>query len=226
MMNLLNFLGGGIRKTAGPGEGTASTTELAKFQAMAESWWDPEGPFKPLHRFNPVRIRYIRDHLAAHFGRDVTAARPFAGLSLLDIGCGGGLLAEPMARLGFAVTGIDALDKNVRVATLHAAGAGLAVTYRQATVERLAEESVVFDAVLNMEVVEHVADQTLFLATAADLVAPKGAMVVATLNRTAQSFLLAKIGAEYILRWLPAGTHDWRHFVRPSELAMTLRSII
>ncbi len=206
-----------------PGEATVSVTELAKFKAMAESWWDPDGKFKPLHRFNPVRIRYIRDHLAAHLGRDAVVPQPFTGLSLLDIGCGGGLLSEPMVRLGFSVAGIDALDRNIQVAKLHATGVGLAIDYRHTTVERLAAEGASFDAVLNMEVVEHVANQSLFLTTAAALVAPGGVMVVATLNRTPKSFLLAKIGAEYILRWLPAGTHDWRRFVRPSELAAGLR---
>ncbi|VBB69156.1 3-demethylubiquinone-9 3-methyltransferase [invertebrate metagenome] len=203
---------------------TVAESELAKFGAMAGSWWNPDGEFRPLHALNPIRIRYIRDELAAHFGRDIKARQPFCGLSLLDIGCGGGLLAEPMARLGFSVTGIDALEKNIQVAKIHAAGAGLSITYHCTTVEYLsAQGSPAFDAVLNMEVVEHVAKQSLFLSTAATLVAPGGMMVVATLNRTLQSLLLAKICAEYILRWLPIGTHDWQRFVLPSELAAGLR---
>lgn len=206
-----------------PATPTVSPEELAKFMAMAESWWDPAGKFKPLHQFNPVRIEYIRDRLAAHFGRDPSRPLPFAGLTLLDIGCGGGLLSEPMTRLGFAVTGVDALERNVQVAGLHAEAAGLAIDYRHATAEELAERGEAFDAVLNMEVVEHVADRDLFMATTAGLVRPGGAMVAATLNRTVKSLLLAKIGAEYVLRWLPRGTHDWRKFVRPSELATGLR---
>ncbi|MEO5373793.1 MAG: bifunctional 2-polyprenyl-6-hydroxyphenol methylase/3-demethylubiquinol 3-O-methyltransferase UbiG [Alphaproteobacteria bacterium] len=204
---------------------------MAKFRAMAETWWDPDGQFKPLHRFNPVRIAYIRDRLAAHFGRDAGSPQPFAGLRLLDVGCGGGLLAEPMSRLGFAVTGVDALERNIQVARLHAEASGLAIDYRQATAEDLAARGEAFDVVLNMEVVEHVADRDLFMATTAALVrpggtpggAPGGAMIAATLNRTVKSLLLAKVGAEYVLRWLPAGTHDWRRFVKPSELAIGLR---
>ncbi len=205
-----------------PGETTISA-ELTKFQALAENWWDPDGAFRTLHEFNPVRIRYIRDQLAAHFGRDGMVRQPFQGLSLLDIGCGGGLLAEPMARLGFRVTGIDALDSNIQVARIHAAESGIPMIYRCATAEDLKKENVTFDAVLSMEVVEHVARQSFFLSTAATLVAPGGMMVIATINRTFYSLILAKIFAEYILRWLPIGTHDWRRFVRPSELAAGLR---
>jgi 2-polyprenyl-6-hydroxyphenyl methylase/3-demethylubiquinone-9 3-methyltransferase len=197
--------------------------EIARFSAIAESWWDPAGEFRPLHRFNPTRLEFIRDRLAAHFGRDPRALRPFAGLRLLDIGCGGGLLAEPMARLGFEVTGIDAAEKNIGVARLHAAAGGLAIDYRVAAAEALADAGERFDAVLNMEVVEHVAEPMLFLGAAAALVRPGGAMVAATLNRTPKSFLLAIVGAEYLLGWLPRGTHRWGKFLRPSELVAGLR---
>ncbi len=207
----------------GLGKTTISATELAKFKSLAGKWWDTDGEFRTLHELNPVRIRYIRDQLAAHFSRDVMVRQPFHGLSLLDIGCGGGLLAEPLARLGFSVTGIDALDSNIQVARIHAAEAGLPMAYRCATAEDLNKENVTFDAVISMEVVEHVARQSFFLKTAATLVAPGGMMVIATINRTLHSLILAKVCAEYILRWLPIGTHDWWRFVRPSELAAGLR---
>ncbi len=198
--------------------------EVAKFSALAEEWWDPAGKFRPLHKLNPTRLGFIRDRAAARFGRDPGAERPLAGLSLLDIGCGGGLLAEPLSRLGAKVTGIDASARNVNIATLHAAQSGLEIDYRHATAEDLAAASEAFDLVLNMEVVEHVADLGAFLAASAALVKPGGAMVVATLNRTPKAFLLAVVGAEYLLRWLPRGTHDWRRFVRPSELVGALRA--
>ena len=197
--------------------------EVAKFRAIADAWWDPAGKFRPLHRLNPTRIAYIRDRAAAHFGRDPKAARPLAGLRLLDIGCGGGLLAEPMARLGAAVVGIDVAQRNIAVAKLHAATSGLAIDYRVATAETLAAAGERFDLLLNMEVVEHVAEPAAFLATTVQLLAPGGMMVLATLNRTAKSFALAIVGAEYLLGWLPRGTHDWRRFLRPSEIARMLR---
>jgi len=192
--------------------------EMAKFTRMAAEWWDPNGKFAPLHKFNPVRLQFIRDLAAGRFDRDPRAIRPFEGLALLDIGCGGGLLSEPMARLGFDVLGADPLEKNVKTAAAHAAGAGLNVRYRTTTAEELATEGARFDVVLNMEVVEHVADLGAFLKTCATLIAPGGCMVVATLNRTLKSLALAKIGAEYVLRWLPPGTHDWNRFVTPPEL--------
>ncbi len=203
--------------------------EIAKFAALAGEWWDPAGKFAPLHRLNPARLTFIRDRIAAHAGRDPLAERPLAGLRVLDIGCGGGLLCEPMARLGAAVTGIDAAEKNVAVADEHAAEAGLDIDYRHGTAEALAAETRAgngagFDLVLNMEVVEHVADVAAFLQASAALVGPGGAMVLATLNRTAKSFALAIVGAEYLLRWLPRGTHDWRRFLRPSELVAYLRA--
>lgn len=208
-------------------EGTAAASvdpeEIAKFTAMAEAWWDPDGKFRPLHRFNPVRLEYIRDRLCRHFGRNPKDERPLAGLRLLDIGCGGGLLSEPLARLGAEMTGLDAAEKNIRIAALHAAESKLDIDYRHATAEDLAAAGDTFDAVLNMEVVEHVADVDSFLGASAALVRPGGVMVVATLNRTPKSFLLAIVGAEYVLRWLPRGTHEWRRFVRPSELSQGLR---
>ena len=197
--------------------------ELAKFTAMAESWWDPRGKFAPLHKLNPVRIAFIRDRILDHFAADRTAGTPLAGLRLLDVGCGGGLLAEPMARLGAAVTGIDAAPRNIAVARLHAAQSGLAIDYRSDPAERLAAAGERFDIVLALEVIEHVADVDAFLGACASLLDERGLLVVATLNRTAKAFALAIVGAEYLLGWLPRGTHDWRRFVRPSELAAGLR---
>ncbi len=197
--------------------------EVAKFTAMAESWWDPEGKFAPLHKFNPVRLKFIHDTAAAHFDRAGAGLHPFKGLSLLDIGCGGGLLSEPMARLGFAVTGADASEKNVKIAGTHAGIEGLKIDYRVATAEMLADEDQSFDVVLNMEVVEHVADLPGYLAACARLVKPGGLMFVATLNKTLKSLALAKIGAEYVLRWVPAGTHDWNRFIEPKRLNALLQ---
>jgi 2-polyprenyl-6-hydroxyphenyl methylase/3-demethylubiquinone-9 3-methyltransferase len=192
--------------------------EIAKFSAMAAEWWDPAGKFAPLHKFNPVRLGFIRDTAAAHFRRDPKSLRPFKGLALLDIGCGGGLLSEPMARLGFAVMGADASEKNVKTAATHAAASGLPVTYRATTAEALAVEGHAFDVILNMEVVEHVADLPSFLASCAAMLKPGGIMFVATLNKTLKSFALAKVGAEYVLGWLPRGTHDWSRFIPPATL--------
>ena len=203
-----------------PNTATASPEEVARFQAMADAWWDAEGDFKPLHQLNPPRLSFMRDKLLEHFDRDGTSARPFQGLSLLDVGCGGGLLSEPLARLGFAVTGIDAGEKNIAVARLHAEHSGLAIDYRCAMPEQLTER---FDVVMAMEVVEHVPDVGAFLSAATDRLKPGGAFLGATLNRNAKSLALAIVGAEYLLRWLPRGTHDWRKFVRPSELAAALR---
>ncbi|MFC0634395.1 bifunctional 2-polyprenyl-6-hydroxyphenol methylase/3-demethylubiquinol 3-O-methyltransferase UbiG [Brevundimonas balnearis] len=197
--------------------------DVARFSALAATWWDPKGPFAPLHKFNPARLDVLRREAVDRFGRDPSAIRPFEGLSLIDIGCGGGLLAEPMRRMGFAVTGVDASEKNIGTARQHAAEQGLDIDYRAATVEQLvAEGAGPFDVVLNMEVVEHVADPKRFLLDSASLLKPGGMMVVATLNRTLRSLALAKIGAEYVLRWLPAGTHDWRQFLKPDEIRLML----
>lgn len=203
---------------------TVDPGEIAKFSAMADEWWDPDGKFRPLHMLNPVRLQFIRDRIALRHDRDPIADRPLAGLTILDIGCGGGLLCEPLTRLGAEVTGIDASEKIISIATLHAEESGLGIDYRHTTAEALAETGAQFDVVLNMEVVEHVADVTAFIAASAALVKPGGAMLAATLNRTPKSYLFAIVGAEYVLRWLPRGTHDWRKFVRPSELAAALRA--
>lgn len=196
--------------------------EVAKFSALADRWWDARGPFRPLHKFTPVRMRYIRDRLTAHFGRDPRAPRPLAGLKVLDVGCGGGLVSEPLARLGATVTGIDASRPNIEAARLHAADLAFAIDYRHAAAEDLAEAGEQYDAVLALEIVEHVADPDAFLAALARLVRPGGAAVVATLNRTSRSYLLAIIGAEYVLGWLPRGTHDWNRFMKPAELVSGL----
>jgi len=193
--------------------------EVAKFARLAADWWNPDGPMKPLHRINPVRIGYIRDRICAHFDRDPLRAKPLAGLRLLDVGCGAGLLCEPMRRLGAEVTGIDPAGENLMIARRHAAEAGLDITYRDETIEALAAARESFDAVLAMEVVEHVPDVRGFVAAAAGCVAPGGTLVMSTLNRTLRSFALAIVGAEYVLRWLPRGTHDWERFVTPAELS-------
>jgi 2-polyprenyl-6-hydroxyphenyl methylase/3-demethylubiquinone-9 3-methyltransferase len=198
--------------------------EVAKFSAIAAEWWDPTGKFAPLHKFNPVRLSFLKGEAAAHFGRDARSLRPFEGLTLLDIGCGGGLLSEPMARLGFAVTGADASERNIGTAKAHAAQSGLEIDYRAVTAEELAAEGRSYDVVLNMEVVEHVADVQAYLAACARLVRPGGITVVATMNKTLKSLALAKIGAEYVLGWLPRGTHDWNRFIPPAELRAMLEN--
>jgi 2-polyprenyl-6-hydroxyphenyl methylase / 3-demethylubiquinone-9 3-methyltransferase len=203
--------------------GTVDPSEVTRFSALAETWWDPKGPMGPLHKLNPTRLRFLRDRLGAQFGRDSRSLQPFEGRSLLDIGCGGGLVAEPLARLGFAVTGIDAAEANIAVARGHARAGGLAIDYRCAAAETLAAEDTRFDAVLALEVVEHVADLDLFLEAAARLLRPGGVIIASTLNRTATSFLVAIVGAEYVLGWLPRGTHRWDRFLRPSELTAALR---
>jgi 2-polyprenyl-6-hydroxyphenyl methylase / 3-demethylubiquinone-9 3-methyltransferase len=201
---------------------SVDAAEVAKFSALAEEWWDPSGKFAPLHKFNPVRLGFIRDTAAAHSARDPRSLRPFEGLSLLDIGCGGGLLSEPMARLGFRVLGADASERNVKTAAAHASTSGLDIDYRATTAEDLASEGLTFDVVLNMEVVEHVADLGAYLTACAGLIRPGGVMFVATLNKTLKSLALAKIGAEYVLGWLPRGTHDWSRFIEPAKLQAML----
>ncbi|NWG71695.1 MAG: bifunctional 2-polyprenyl-6-hydroxyphenol methylase/3-demethylubiquinol 3-O-methyltransferase UbiG [Parvularculaceae bacterium] len=197
---------------------TVDPAEIEKFSRLAAEWWDPNGKFRPLHKFNPVRLAYIRDAALAHFGRDGAAREPLAGLSLVDIGCGGGLVAEPMRRLGAEVTGIDASPRNIEVARLHARQAGLDIDYRATSVEDLAASGAKFDMVLNLEAVEHAADPKLFIEKSAELLKPGGLFVVATINRTLKAFALAKVGAEYVLGWLPRGTHDPRKFVKVEEL--------
>ncbi|MGN6549071.1 MAG: bifunctional 2-polyprenyl-6-hydroxyphenol methylase/3-demethylubiquinol 3-O-methyltransferase UbiG [Pararhizobium sp.] len=201
---------------------TIDPSEVDRFSALAQEWWNPAGKFKPLHKFNPVRLTYIRDKAAAHFGRDPRAPKPLEGLRLLDIGCGGGLLSEPMARMGAGVVGADASETNVEVAKIHAARSGVAVDYRAETAEALAEAGETFDIVLNMEVVEHVSDVDFFLASCAKMVRPGGLMFVATINRTMKAMALAIVGAEYVLGWLPRGTHQYGKLVRPDELEAPL----
>jgi 2-polyprenyl-6-hydroxyphenyl methylase / 3-demethylubiquinone-9 3-methyltransferase len=202
---------------------TIDPAEVAKFEAMAAEWWNPEGKFKPLHMLNPCRLDYITRQIAAEFDRDLTQSQPFAGLRLLDIGCGGGLLSEPMARLGADVVGADAAPRNIPVARLHAEQSGLKIDYRHTTAEYLAAAGEQFDTVLNMEVVEHVADPQAYLTACRDLLRPGGLMVCSTLNRNPKSFVMAIIGAEWVMRWLPKGTHDWQKFITPDELYALLR---
>ena len=197
---------------------TANPEDIAQFTALADQWWDAQGPFAPLHKLTPLRLTLVRDRLAAHFARDATRPAPFAGLRVLDVGCGGGLLCEPTTRLGARVTGIDAGAENIAAARDHAERVGLAIDYRATSVQEIAAGEERFDVVLNMEVVEHVADVGTFLTATAACLAPGGMMVTATLNRTAKSYALAIIGAEYVLRWLPRGTHQWSRFLRPAEL--------
>lgn len=201
---------------------TIDAQEVERFSALAQEWWNPNGKFRPLHKFNPVRLAYIRDNVAARFGRDPRAAKPFDGLRILDIGCGGGLLCEPMSRLGAEVVGADASETNIEVARLHAAESRVRVDYRATTAEELADAGETFDVILNMEVVEHVADVDLFIARCAEMVRPGGIMFVATINRTLKALGLAIIGAEYVLRWLPRGTHQYGRLVRPDELERAL----
>ena len=201
---------------------TIDAGEIERFSAMAAEWWDPNGKFRPLHKFNPVRLAYIRDQVAAHFGRDARAPKPFEGLRFLDIGCGGGLLCEPMARLGATMVGADAAETNIEVAKLHAAEAGVKIDYRATTAEALADAGEQFDVILNMEVVEHVADIGLFIGKCGEMLKPGGIMFVATINRTLKALGLAIIGAEYVLRWLPRGTHQFGKLVRPEELEKSL----
>lgn len=199
-------------------------SEIAKFEAMAAEWWDPKGKFKPLHMMNPIRLGYITTQIATEFGRDLKAPRPFEGLRLLDIGCGGGLLSEPMARLGAQVMGADAAPKNIEVARLHADQVGLDIDYRAETAEALLAAGESFDAVLAMEIVEHVAEPPAFVQACHDLLRPGGVLVMSTLNRTARSFAAAIVGAEWVMRWLPKGTHEWSRFITPEELAAMMQA--
>ena len=208
--------------TASAGKTTIDAREIAHFSAIADEWWAPKGKFAPLHALNPIRIRFIKEQAAARFGRDPKSARALEGLRVLDIGCGGGLLSEPMARLGADIVGADASETNISVAALHAREAGLAIDYRATTAEALAEAGETFDIVLAMEIVEHVADLDLFIAETARMVRPGGLMVLSTINRTPKAFLLAILGAEYVLRWLPRGTHSYEKLVKPRELAAAL----
>ncbi|WP_071675871.1 bifunctional 2-polyprenyl-6-hydroxyphenol methylase/3-demethylubiquinol 3-O-methyltransferase UbiG [Nioella nitratireducens] len=197
---------------------TVDDAEIAKFEAMAAEWWDPKGKFEPLHMMNPVRLDYITSQIAAEYGRDLHDDRPFEGLRILDIGCGGGLLSEPMARLGATVVGADAAERNIPVAQIHAEQSGLEIDYRHTTAEAMAAAGEQFDVVLNMEVVEHVADPLAYLTACQQLLKPGGLMLCSTINRNPKSFAMAIVGAEYVMRWLPKGTHDWQKFITPQEL--------
>jgi 2-polyprenyl-6-hydroxyphenyl methylase/3-demethylubiquinone-9 3-methyltransferase len=201
-----------------PNARSLDPAEVEKFSKIAAEWWNPKGKFAVLHVFNPVRLAYIKEQVTARFARDPYLKRPFEGLRFLDIGCGGGLLTEPMARLGADITGIDPSEKNIATARVHAQEQDLAIDYRAITAERLAEAGETYDVILNMEVIEHVADPQAFTATCAQLLKPHGLIFIATLNRTLKSFGLAIVGAEYVLGWLPKGTHQWEKFITPEEL--------
>ena len=203
-------------------DATVDEREVARFAALAAEWWDPRGRMGMLHKLNPTRLAYIRDAACRHFGRDPKARRCIDGLRVLDIGCGAGILCEPLSRLGATVVGADPAEANIAAARLHAERGGLTIDYRATTAERLAEAGETFDVVLAMEVVEHVADLAAFVRCCAGMVASGGLMITATLNRTFKSFALAIVGAEYVLRWLPRGTHQWSKFVTPDELAKYL----
>lgn len=203
--------------------GTADSEEVARFAAIAEEWWDANGKFRPLHQLAPVRLAFIRNHVVRHFGLDPAAREPFRGLNVLDVGCGGGLVSEPLARLGADVTAIDAAARNIDIAQVHADQSGLKINYRNIQPEDLANEGMVYDIVVSLEVVEHVADIDAFLIACSSMVRPGGGMVLSTINRTLKSLALAKFLAEYVLRWVPAGTHDWKKFLKPSEIASSLR---
>ncbi len=202
---------------------TVDPSEIAKFEAMAAEWWDPHGKFKPLHMLNPCRLDYITQQIAGEFDRDLKAPRPFEGLRLLDIGCGGGLLSEPMARLGAEVVGADAAEGNLPVARVHAEQSGLQIDYRHTTAEDMAAAGEQFDVVLNMEVVEHVADPLGFLTASQQLLKPGGLLICSTINRNPKSYAMAIFGAEVVMRWLPRGTHEWNKFITPDELFDLLR---
>ncbi|MCF2871449.1 bifunctional 2-polyprenyl-6-hydroxyphenol methylase/3-demethylubiquinol 3-O-methyltransferase UbiG [Octadecabacter sp. G9-8] len=201
-----------------PSTTTVDPAEIAKFEAMAAEWWDLEGKFKPLHMLNPTRLDYITQQIASEFDRDLKGDKPFAGLRILDIGCGGGLLCEPMARLGATVVGADAAERNIPVAQVHAEQSGLEIDYRFTTAEAMAADGEQFDVVLNMEVVEHVADPLSYLTACHDLLKPGGLHICSTINRNPKSFAMAIVGAEYVMRWLPKGTHEWNKFITPDEL--------
>ena len=204
-------------------QNTVDPAEIAKFEAMAAEWWDLNGKFKPLHMLNPCRLDYITRQIAAEFGRDLADDAPFTGLRLLDIGCGGGLLCEPMARLGATVIGADAAARNIPVAKVHAEQSGLNIDYRYTTAEAMAEAAEQFDVVLNMEVIEHVAEPLGYLKAVHDLLRPGGLHICSTINRNPKSFAMAILGAEYVMRWLPKGTHEWAKFITPDELFDLIR---
>jgi 2-polyprenyl-6-hydroxyphenyl methylase/3-demethylubiquinone-9 3-methyltransferase len=202
---------------------TVDPEEIEKFSRMADEWWDPKGKFRPLHQLNPTRIGYLREHICAHFSKDADSLHALSGVTILDVGCGGGLVSEPLARMGAEVTGLDAAEKNIRIAQTHADAQQLPITYRHGSAEQLAAEGAQYDVVCALEIIEHVADVPMFVQTLAQLVRPGGLLFLSTLNRTPKSYLMAIVGAEYVLRLLPRGTHEWKKFLRPSELQAHLR---
>jgi 2-polyprenyl-6-hydroxyphenyl methylase/3-demethylubiquinone-9 3-methyltransferase len=203
---------------------SVSIEEVSRFSRDAEDWWNPEGKFRPLHRLNPVRLRYVRDQVCTHFNHDPAWRQPFQGLDVLDVGCGGGLLTEPMTRLGARMTGLDASEEAIVVARRHAREQGLEVEYRADNVEDLARGKKRYDVVTALEIAEHVADLDSFIEALSRLLKPNGMLIMSTLNRTPKSFLLGIVAAEYILRWVPRGTHQWKKFIRPSELVNKLEN--
>ena len=213
-----------VHSAPGAAHSTVDAAEIARFSKLAATWWDPRGPMAPLHKFNPVRLGYIRDQAALHFSRDPKRLDVLSGLRILDIGCGAGLLSEPLSRIGAKVVGADPAEANIEAAKLHAAEAGATVDYRATTAEALADAGERFDIVLAMEVVEHVTDVDLFVRRCAEMVKPGGLMIAATLNRTLKAFAFAIVGAEYVLRWLPRGTHQWDKFVTPAELESAMQA--
>ena len=210
-------------RTGPASAGTVDAAEVARFSALADQWWDESGKFRVLHKFNPARLAFLRDEICRKFGRDSTSLASLAGISIVDIGCGGGLVSEPLARLGAKVCGVDASARNAEVARIHAARSGLDIDYRAMSAEDLAGSGARFDVVLALEIIEHVADVPMFLAAIADLVKPGGLVFVATLNRTLRAFALAIVGGEYVLGWLPRGTHNWDKFITPDELRQGLQ---
>ncbi len=202
---------------------TLDNDEIARFSAIANEWWDETGKFAPLHKINPVRMGYIRTQVVKHFGLDDSRIKALEGLNAVDIGCGGGLVSEPLARMGAKVTGIDGGEKNIKVASLHAEQSELKIDYRATTAEELAANGMQYDLVLALEIVEHVADVSLFLESVTQLVKPGGLLIMSTLNRTMKAYAMAILGAEYVLRWLPRGTHDWKKFLKPHELVQPLQ---
>lgn len=207
-----------IMRKARMSASTVDAGEIERFDALAATWWNPDGPMKPLHGMNPVRLGFIRDQISSHFGVSPASVSPLAGLSVVDVGCGGGLLSEPLARMGGMVTGLDPATRNIAVATAHAVSMDLDIRYLPKTIEDLVADGERFDLVTALEVVEHVADVPAFLGALAEAAKPGGLVIVSTLNRTLRSFAAAILGAEYILRWLPVGTHDWQKFIRPDDL--------
>jgi 2-polyprenyl-6-hydroxyphenyl methylase/3-demethylubiquinone-9 3-methyltransferase len=208
--------------TGAGARGTLDPAEVARFAQLAAEWWDPGGKFRPLHKLGPARLSFIRRQLVSHFGRSADALRPLEGLFVLDVGCGGGLISEPMCRLGAHVTGVDPAEESIAAARAHAGVQGLAIDYRATTIEALVEARADFDTILCLEVVEHVPDPGAFLGLCARLLRPGGMLVASTINRTVKAYLLAIVGAEYVLGWLPRGTHQWERFITPDEMARHL----